>query len=73
MWYFAAKLHFLVMDVFIFRTNKSVVSASTSHAVGRRFEPRAAYIKYHNTNCENCLPAWHTRIRVEIWQCSMTV
>ena len=42
------------------------VSVSTSHAVGHGFTPWPGHTKDDHKNDTNCLPAWHTCIRVGV-------
>ena len=46
-----------------------VVVMSDSHVVSCGFAPLLGYTKDHHKNVTNCLPAWHTGIRVGVWQC----
>ena len=41
-----------------------VVNMSAFHAVGRRYVPQVGHTKDHHENCANCIPAWHTCVRV---------
>ena len=36
------------------------------HVVGRGFAPRSGHTKHHHKNGTNCLPDWHTCIRVAV-------
>ena len=49
-----------------------MVSLSTSHAVSRWFVPLPVHTKLHHKNGTNCLPAWHTGLRIGVWQCNPT-
>ena len=50
-----------------------VVIMSASHAVGCGFVPHPGHTKDHHKSGTNCLPAWHTGIRVGACQCNPTV
>ena len=43
-----------------------VVSVSASHTVARGRASRLDYTKDHLKNSTNCLPAWHTSVRVGV-------
>ena len=45
-----------------------VVSVSASHVVGHAFVSRQGHTKYHHRKGTNCLPDWHTDVRVGVWQ-----
>ena len=36
------------------------------------FVPQPGHNKYHHKIGANRLPVWHARIRVGVWQCSLT-
>ena len=50
------------------RKDGSVVSVSTFHAVGGEFAPRLGH-----KNGTNCLPAWHTGVRVGVRKSNLNV
>ena len=50
-----------------------VVRVSASSAACHGFAPRPSHTKNHNKNGTNCLHAWHTGVRVGVWQCSLNV
>ena len=43
-----------------------MVSVSASHVVGSEFAPQPGHTKEHHKNGTDCLPAWHTCIKVGI-------
>ena len=51
----------------------SVISMSATYVVGCGFVPLPGHSKNHHKNGKNYPPSWHAGIRVEVWQCSLTV
>ena len=49
------------------------LSMCASHAVGLGNEPPLGHTNDRHVNGTNSMPAWHTGIRVGVWQCSLTV
>ena len=56
----------LVIYIYLLCMVGLVVCASASHVVGRSFASWLGHTKDHHKNDTNCLPAWHTGIRVGV-------
>ena len=53
-----------------FRFGLNQAFKQLNHALGCGFLPRPGHTNDHHINGTNCIPAWHSCIRVGVWQCS---